>query len=92
MVLGAFEDFTYRQEEVDLAPGDLLVAFSDGVTDAESPTGQPFGDGRLQEILRDCRAKSARGILETVLESVATHVGEAPALDDITLVVLKRRS
>lgn len=91
VVLGAFEDFAYRQETVPVADGDLLVAYSDGVVDAENTAGQPFTDARLQEVLAACRDEPARTIAESVLRSVADHVGTAPPLDDMTVMVLKRR-
>jgi sigma-B regulation protein RsbU (phosphoserine phosphatase) len=90
LVLGALESFPYQEETVAIGPGDLLVAVSDGVTDAESVTGEPFGDERLRDLLRTCRGLSAQSVLGTVIGAVREHVGDKPRLDDITLVVLKR--
>ena len=74
-----------------MAVDDVLVAYSDGVTDAESPAGQPFGEDRLERVLASCRHESARAIAEAVLSAVGNHVGGAPAMDDMTVMVLKRR-
>jgi sigma-B regulation protein RsbU (phosphoserine phosphatase) len=91
VILGAFEDFSYRQETRPMAVDDVLVAYSDGVTDAESPAGQPFGEDRLERVLASCRHEPVRAIAEAVLSAVGNHVGGAPAMDDMTVMVLKRR-
>ena len=71
--------------EVELGPGDLLLAYSDGVVDAQSPTGEFFGEERLIELLGNgaaCPQDAIEGVLEGLKEF--TH-GKAP-YDDLTLV------
>lgn len=90
-VLGAFEDYAYRQDTVTVAADDVLVAFSDGVVDAEDPLGRPFADARLAQVLAAHREESARAIAEAVVRAVAAHVSGAPPQDDVTVMVIKRR-
>lgn len=92
VIMGAFEDFAYQQQTVPVIAGDLLVAYSDGVPDAENERGDPFGDERLADILAACRDKPARAIADAVLKAVHDHVGSAPVVDDRTVVVLKRQA
>jgi serine phosphatase RsbU (regulator of sigma subunit) len=91
-VLGAFEDCAYRQETVPVAADDVLVAYSDGVVDAEDPLGRPFTDARLAQVLTAHREQSARVIADAVVRAVAAHVSGAPPQDDITIMVVKRRA
>lgn len=75
-----------------LAPGDVLVAYTDGVTEATDPQGREFGTAGLVRIVRQNRDQSAEGILAALLRGVQTHAG-APGcelMDDLTLVVLKK--
>ncbi len=90
MLVGFMEEADYEDECVDLAPGDFIVAYSDGVTDAENPTEEPFGEQRLIDLLGDLRDLEPKQMLESLLAAVEDHAGEAPQFDDLTLVILKR--
>jgi sigma-B regulation protein RsbU (phosphoserine phosphatase) len=74
--------------EVQLAPGDTLVMYTDGVTEAASTPGEEFGEDRLVEILRRQRYLPAPTLLETIVASVQTFSHREQA-DDITLVVAR---
>jgi serine phosphatase RsbU (regulator of sigma subunit) len=89
VILGAFHDIGLESREVQLAPGDTVVFYTDGVTEARDPEGRLFGDERLA-----AAATGAHGSAEAVLESVAAAVtaftaGGAQA-DDLTIVVVQR--
>jgi serine phosphatase RsbU (regulator of sigma subunit) len=88
--LGILEDATWKQGSVRLAPGDTLVLYTDGVTDALNPQESLFGGERLLEAARAHLGRSASHITEAVLDSVHTFVGSAPQFDDITLMIVVR--
>ncbi len=89
--LGALPGATYRQESTALAPGDLLVVFTDGVTEAAGARDQEFGEDRLERVVREGAGKSAdaAAVCERILEAVREFENGAPQQDDITLVVLR---
>jgi serine phosphatase RsbU (regulator of sigma subunit)/pSer/pThr/pTyr-binding forkhead associated (FHA) protein len=92
MVLGLFEHASFEEECVKLGPGDFVVAFSDGVTEAVNPAGDEYMDDRLLASIERHRAigaKSAPQFLDRLLEDVRAFCdGEAPR-DDITLVMVR---
>lgn len=88
-VIGLFESFTYEQETVQLAPGDLVVAYTDGVTEALSPRGEEFGETRLEGVVRSLADLPAEQLLTQLVEHLRDWCQDAPQHDDVTLVVLK---
>jgi serine phosphatase RsbU (regulator of sigma subunit) len=90
MALGVVDDATWEEEQVDLRPGDLLVLYTDGVTEAPSPGGALFRMPRLQSAVRACGRAGTVEILESVLEEVTAFAQDARIQDDIALIVLKR--
>lgn len=90
VVLGIVEKFKYHGSAVDIAPGDVLVIFSDGVTEAVDIRDEEFGEERLLTIVSDSRNESAATIQERILDAVRKHAGSRAQNDDITLIVLKR--
>jgi sigma-B regulation protein RsbU (phosphoserine phosphatase) len=89
-VLGAFDDQSYEEGAVTLERGQVLVAYSDGITESFDPHGRPFGISGLRASLARARDGCAREILEAVLSATSAHAGSRPQSDDITLVVLRR--
>lgn len=90
IMLGMIEDFPFQDDNVPLKPGDIMVVFSDGVTEAMNGNQVQFGDVRLQEVIRSHKTESASALLDTIVDAVKSHVGGAPQMDDITLMVIKR--
>jgi sigma-B regulation protein RsbU (phosphoserine phosphatase) len=90
LVMGAFPFIALEERAIDLAAGDLLLLYTDGVTEARAADGQMFGDERLQAALAANPAASAGEVLRTIVGTIKTFVGEAPPADDLTLVVVKR--
>jgi sigma-B regulation protein RsbU (phosphoserine phosphatase) len=72
-----------------LQPGDLLVAFSDGVTEALSATGEEYGEDRLLECVGTNRQKSMREILDAIFASVREFSVGAVQSDDVTALVVR---
>ena len=91
VALGMFEGSTYQSVSTALGSGDMLVLYSDGVTDAEDPKGQPFEEYGLQGTINTYVAYSAGEIGLEVLRAVEHHAQEPKFADDLTLLVMKRQ-
>jgi len=89
LVLGAFDTARYEEEAIALGTGDTLVLFSDGVTDAENPVGDQYGEERLLEALAGSDRRSPDEILDRVLASVRAFAAEQPPADDVTVLVIR---
>ena len=92
IVVGILPETPYREGQVHLDPGSLLVLYSDGVTEAVNENGDMFEEERLLEVLSRVRGEPASLILSSVLESVDGFVGNNEQADDISLIVMKRQS
>ena len=89
-VLGLFDAWECNVAEITLSAGDTLLLYTDGVTEAASPSGEEFGESRLVEILCANRGLAAQPLLDSVIHAVQQFSGEEQA-DDITLVVARCR-
>ena len=76
---------------VSLVPGDGIVLYTDGITEAESPAHHLYGIERLCDVLSRNWRNSAEIIKQAVISDVTRHIGDQKVYDDITLVVLKRK-
>jgi phosphoserine phosphatase RsbU/P len=88
-VVGLFSTIHYEQAVVELEPGDLLLAFTDGLTEPENSYGEEYGEARLLEVAR--RALSSRPdlLVEEIYRSVGDWTGSPELQDDMTLLVAK---
>jgi predicted ATPase/serine phosphatase RsbU (regulator of sigma subunit)/tRNA A-37 threonylcarbamoyl transferase component Bud32 len=77
--------------QVHLNPGDVVVLYTDGITEAEDINRDQYGLERLCEVVSRHWKRSAQAIKEAVIEDVRSHIGEQKVFDDITLVVLKQK-
>lgn len=84
--LGAGPDASYRPVRIALEPGDVLVAFSDGIVECENGRGEQFTERRLRAVCQRAAASGAIGIRDAVLEALAAFRADHPADDDMTLV------
>lgn len=89
-VLGILPVARYGEQRARLGKGDLLVIYSDGVTEANDTAEEEFGEERLTEVLKQHRAEPAGIIVNAVTEAVSRFSAGAPQADDITLIVAKR--
>jgi sigma-B regulation protein RsbU (phosphoserine phosphatase) len=89
-VVGLFDNLSFPEATVQLLPGDLLVAYSDGVTEPENDYGE-FGEERLTELIRDNRHLPLERITEIVSAAVRDWIGDNEQPDDITLVLARAR-
>jgi len=90
-VLGLFTVEGYECETVQLKPDDLVVVYSDGVTDAANVGGDEFGRERLVEAIAGGHGTTPETLLERVLDAVRTFSRDAPQADDMTVLVLRYR-
>ena len=90
--LGIFGESVYEDTEEPLAPGDVVVIYSDGITECMNERDEEFGEDRLKEVLAANTDKSAHDISEAIVRATDGFREEAPNSDDITLIVLKRKS
>ena len=90
-VLGLFPEIDTEVGTCELAPGDLVALFTDGLSEAEDPAGGLFDDARIVDALIAARSMSARDICGDLLSRARAFSGPSPLRDDLTLVVLKRR-
>lgn len=88
--LGLFPDMQWAEQKVTLRPGDTLVLYSDGVSEAQTEEYDEFDPERLAEVVRDVRHEPAEAIIAHVLDAVDHFIRGAPQFDDITLMVLQR--
>jgi serine phosphatase RsbU (regulator of sigma subunit) len=104
MALGVLEDVVWERKTVQIAPGDVLVLYTDGVTDAQNAQQAFFGEERLLEVVRanvgaqasknlsTGQGPSARDVKEALTTEIHRFVGDAPQFDDITLMIVVREA
>ncbi len=88
--LGIMQQGMYEEESILLHPGDILIAYSDGVTEAMNSAHEQLGLDTLLQLLKNHRKDTALNILETIYTTVQNHIGSTEQSDDITVVVVKR--
>jgi phosphoserine phosphatase RsbU/P len=89
MVAGAFPGAVYEQAQCRLAVGDILVAFTDGVTEAQNHAGQFFGEERLLKALVAAHPTTAAAALQAIRNALAEFTADAPQFDDITILAIR---
>jgi sigma-B regulation protein RsbU (phosphoserine phosphatase) len=89
-VVGLLDDLEWEQGTVHLGMGDILIAYSDGVTEPENDFGE-FGESRLLEVVRRHRHLSLDAISEQVIQTLRTWIGDQEQPDDVTLVLARQR-
>lgn len=91
IILGIMPKFVYQQAQVQMDCGDVLVLFSDGVTEASKlDIDEEFGEDRLAQVIRQNGHQPAQEMIGCVLDAVTKFTQGAPAADDITVVIAKR--
>jgi sigma-B regulation protein RsbU (phosphoserine phosphatase) len=87
--IGMFDFAEYNSGTTQLEPGDFLVMYSDGVTEAANPEQELFGDERLRDVLKNFRGESAQQLLDSILAAVRAFTAGYAQADDITVVTLQ---
>ena len=88
-VVGLLEFAPYDQETVQLVPGDTIIIFSDGVSEALNSAGEEFGDDRLQAVVQPVRQQPAAEIVDRLVAAVREFTRGAPQSDDITAMAVR---
>jgi len=89
-MLGALQEATYNSGSVRLDPGDMLLAYSDGLTECRNPQDEEFETGRLSAAAKSFRGGSANQVLFSTLATVLDFADASPPEDDLTLLVIRR--
>jgi sigma-B regulation protein RsbU (phosphoserine phosphatase) len=88
-VVGAFAGATYDESSLTLKPGDLLLCYTDGITEPENPYGEMFGEERLIDLVKKHAQRDDREILQIILEAVRSWTGTPELQDDMTLLLAR---
>ncbi|MBN2009991.1 SpoIIE family protein phosphatase [candidate division KSB1 bacterium] len=89
LMLSIFKDHEYEQSEVCLDPGDLLLIYSDGITEAMTVQDEEYGEQRLTQFVETVKYKSAHEVIDLILNDVKSFVKGHPQSDDMTMIVIK---
>lgn len=89
MIIGMFAQSSYSEAEVQLHSGDVLILYSDGVTEAHNPSEEEFGDDRLKNLLRRAAHLPINEMAAHILEELKTWMADAAQYDDLTFVLMK---
>jgi len=90
IALGMFEGSTYEAVETSVGRGDLLVLYSDGITEAENPAGQPFEEAGLERLVAARGGDAPAVLAPAILQAVEGHARASRFTDDLTVLILKR--
>jgi sigma-B regulation protein RsbU (phosphoserine phosphatase) len=90
VALGVLPDARYEERPVALTDGDVLLMYTDGVSEAENETHEQFGEARLEEVLRRNASRTAAEIRQAVVDAVLEWAGDRGPTDDITLLVARK--
>jgi sigma-B regulation protein RsbU (phosphoserine phosphatase) len=88
--LGMFDFASYQSRALRLSRGDTLVVYSDGLTDAENPDGEMFGETRLLAIIQQQAPSGSHAVKQTLLKAIEDFTQGMPQTDDITFLVAEK--
>ena len=89
MVVGAFPFAQYGESQVKLESGDVLLVFTDGITETRSPRDEFFGESRLFDLVKENRERSAAELVDVVFGAAGDFRADRALGDDLTVVVLR---
>jgi len=90
LVLSIMESSLYEEETTPLNAGDVVILYSDGITESMNPGLEQFGEDRLLPVIQEHRSRSASELLDEIIKAAKHHAGKEPQADDMTVVVVKR--
>jgi sigma-B regulation protein RsbU (phosphoserine phosphatase) len=91
VAMGLFKDAAYAEETVTLADGDILVLYTDGITEAINEDEEEFEEERLEKLVLQNASRPARELTELIIKAVAAFARDGEKFDDETLVVIERQ-
>ncbi|MEW6050783.1 MAG: SpoIIE family protein phosphatase [Candidatus Zixiibacteriota bacterium] len=89
-ILGVSSESVYEERAIVIQPGDVLVFYTDGVTEAFSEGGAEFGTSRLVDVIKANRHKSAQLMADAIYEAVTSFASPTHVFDDLTMIIIKR--
>lgn len=92
LIVGIMPSVPYEEDAIPFNPGDLLVIYSDGVTEAMNKTEEEFGEERLTDLISKNRNETPENLIDIIIKSLKNFSGGQEQSDDITLVIVKRDS
>jgi sigma-B regulation protein RsbU (phosphoserine phosphatase) len=87
--VGMLADSEYEQGEVHLEPGDTLLCFSDGISEAMNAKGEMWSESEVEKIVRTCRGLTPQKMIDLLIQATDQFAGEAEQADDMTLVAIR---
>ena len=90
-VLGVHEDFTYGEQQLVIHPGDSLLLYTDGITEAENANGEMFGEERLIDFARMSHSELPEVCVDGLLTELQHFCGTPNPSDDFTVIVLRKQ-
>ena len=92
LVLGFSESIEYNEWKLEVQPGDIVVVYSDGITESMSPHRDQYGEERLARTIEEHRSESAEAIIGHIMAAVSEHAAGESQADDLTIAIIKRNS
>jgi len=89
-VLSFLENYDFIDGKINFKPDELLLIYSDGITEAMNASGEEFGEEKLALLVNEHKKKTAQDVINIVIDEVKNHARDRPQMDDMTLVVIKR--
>jgi sigma-B regulation protein RsbU (phosphoserine phosphatase) len=90
-VMGVFDEIQLEEHEINIGPGDMLIFYTDGVTESTNEQEQLFGESRLRAAIAARLGDGAQQVLEAIVQATTDFIGDMPQWDDLTLFVVKRQ-
>lgn len=87
--LGWFLNNPFQEITIDLAPGDAIIYYTDGLTEAENPRGEPYGEDRLMSVVNRVGERSSGDLMDMILQDVETFAEGEPPFDDMTMLIVR---
>jgi sigma-B regulation protein RsbU (phosphoserine phosphatase) len=88
--LGLFSDTEYETSTVETSRGDLLLLYTDGISEAKNGSGDEFGETRVESLLKHCQGQSTEEMIRALLREVRAFRSGNPQHDDVTIMALRR--
>jgi serine phosphatase RsbU (regulator of sigma subunit) len=92
IALGMFEQSRYQTGSTSIQPNELIAIYSDGITEAEDPSGRPFDEAGLESVLKSNRALDVSEVGQSVVRAVERYTADTRLADDLTILLLRRRA
>jgi len=89
IVLGVLPDMPFEEKQTSMSPGDVLVLYTDGITEGQNLAGEQFGEERLYQLIAEIADAPAQVIADRILSATRVHGRGVDQYDDISLIVMK---